>query len=83
MVGCDPPLDGDEPLDCHGEGGVDGGRHRHLRQGQQRGRAGGQDLNTAWSIKYFMIKCSVLCLVHSVLLSLLVSYELSLNMQNF
>ena len=53
MVGCDPPLDGDEPLDCHGEGGVDGGRHRHLGQGQQRGRAGGQDLNTAWSSKYY------------------------------
>ena len=53
MVPCDPPLDGDEPLDCHCEGGVDGGRYRHLRQGQQRGRAGGQDLNTAWSIKYY------------------------------
>ena len=78
MVPCDPPLDGDEPLDCHGEGGVDGGRYRHLRQGQQRGRAGGQDLNTAWSIKYYHM-----CLVHSALLRLLVSYELSLNMQNF
>ena len=68
LVPCDPPLDGDEPLDGDGEGGVDGGRHRHLGQGQQGGRAGGQDLNTAWSqsINYHLKK----------MLSL-VSYELS------
>ena len=68
LLPCDPPLDGDEPLDGDGEGGVDGGRHRHLGQGQQGGRAGGQDLNTAWSLStIILIKCSVLCLVNFLL----------------